>query len=149
MYAVVYMYMYIYFIIVVCVCACVCAGVISMWDTSQNKCIMFWKTALCEIGICVIMQLCCLLHWMWSVKLPSLPVFPSSLGAVWYSSGRLAVGSVSGKLALWGVGGEGGGEKGPPTVSLQTELELNSAIFSLAFDNHMKLVCVHVHVYTL
>ena len=89
---------------------------------------------------------------------PSLPPpssSSSSLGAVWYSSGRLAVGDVSGRLALWGVGGGegggggggegeggGGGERGPPTVSLQTELELQSAIFSLAFDHHMKLVSV-------
>ena len=67
------------------------------------------------------------------------------------------MGDVSGRLALWGVGGGGGGgegerggegrgggggERGPPTVSLQTELELQSAIFSLAFDHHMKLVSV-------
>ena len=27
-----------------------CEGVVSMWDTSQNTCIMFWKTGTCEIG---------------------------------------------------------------------------------------------------
>ena len=57
------------------------------------------------------------------------------------------MGAVSGTLAVWGVGGEGGGggggKRGPPTVSLQTELELDAGIFSLAFDHHMKLVGSH------
>ena len=57
-------------------------------------------------------------------------------GAVWYSNGRLAVGSVSGRLVVWGVGGEGS----PPTVSQENELELDGAVFSLAFDHQMKLV---------
>ena len=54
----------------------------------------------------------------------------------------LAVGDVSGRLGVWGVGGEGGGE-GPPTVSLQSELELDGGIFSLSFDTNMKLVSIH------
>ena len=52
-----------------------------------------------------------------------------------------------GSLAVWGVGGEEGegggggrGEGGPPTVSLQSELELDAGIFSLSFDHNMKLV---------
>ena len=62
---------------------------------------------------------------------------------MWYSGGKLAVGSVSGRLSVWGVGGEGS----PPTVSLETEAELDGAVFSLSFDNHMKLVGLHCVIY--
>ena len=74
---------------------------------------------------------------------PSLPTLSHSApGVTWCSGGQLAVGDVSGRLAVWGVEGEGGGreEKSPPTVSLQREIELDAAVFSLAFDHHMKLV---------
>ena len=55
------------------------------------------------------------------------------------------MGSVSGSLALWSVGREegerGGGEKAtPPTVSQQAELDLEAGVFSLSFDQDMKLV---------
>ena len=48
------------------------------------------------------------------------------------------MGSVSGTLAQWGVG-----EESTATVSLESELDLNSAIFSLSFDPDMKLVSEH------
>ena len=38
---------------VVCRCLRLCrlfTGVVSMWDTSQNCCVMFWRTARNEIG---------------------------------------------------------------------------------------------------
>ena len=105
-----------------------------MWDTSQNTCIMFWKTGTCEIGKNIFMK-----NYFINVYFSFCFFF---IGAVWYSSGMLAVGGVSGRLGVWGVGGEGGGE-GPPTVSLQSELELDGGIFSLSFDTNMKLVSIH------
>ena len=38
------------FLCFVCLFVCLFTGVVSMWDTSQNKCIMFWKTVSNEIG---------------------------------------------------------------------------------------------------
>ena len=66
-------------------------------------------------------------------------------GAMWFSGGKLAVGSVSGSLALWSLGAEEGGrgrEKVAPalSVSQETQLQLGSGIFSLSFDQDMKLV---------
>ncbi|CAI8047359.1 WD repeat-containing protein 90 [Geodia barretti] len=89
-------------------------GVVSMWDTSQNQCVMFWKT------------------------------IPNEIGAMWFSGGKLSVGSVSGSLALWSLGAEEGGrgrEKVAPalSVSQETQLQLGSGIFSLSFDQDMKL----------
>ena len=65
------------------------------------------------------------------------------LGAMWYSGGKLAVGSVSGALALWGVGPEERGrgrDSAVPSLSQENELQLESGIFSLSFDADMKLV---------
>ena len=64
------------------------------------------------------------------------PSLLSPAGALRYSSGRLVVGAVSGQLQLWGVTTEGC----PPPVSQEAVLELDSSIFSLAFDQQMKLV---------
>ena len=123
-----------------------------MWDTSQNKCIMFWKTTPNEIGnlYALIYQApsSIYVNVIFYANLQNYAPFPSlslsPTGSMCYCSGKLAVGSVSGTLALWGVGSDEGerGRETAPSLSQQTELKLDAGIFSLSFDQDMKLVSI-------
>ena len=61
---------------------------------------------------------------------------------MFYSGGKLLTGSVSKKLQLWSVDTAAT----PPSVAMESSMEVDGGVFSAAFDGRVELVCVCVCV---
>lgn len=126
-------------------CDCrVTAGIISLWDTTKNVCLLFWRTVPHELSGSLLMAV------MGNNSLsPSLPPSPPSLSlplsfpsllspACMVASGeKLLTGNSSGSLQLWLVDKR----TAPPAVSLSSTMEVDGgAVTSANFNTKLELV---------
>ena len=104
-------------------------GLITIWDTRENKCLLYWKTEPSEIS-------------MLSITRQLTQLYNDALKCLFYigtmisSESQLVTGSVGGALQLWSVDHT----HSPPSVSMNRTMSVDGAVFSANFDSKMELV---------
>ena len=103
---------------------------VSVWNTQDNMCILFWDTGCNEIG--QYNYTCIYIYFTY--------MFGNSIGALTCNNTRVVVGGANGVLQLWSMDFT----CDTPTVVLESSIDLIGGIYSISFDPQLQLVCYTV-----